>query len=368
MSEESSTPQSLDLIQRDTDQSLSLAETMVIGSKLEYLRLSPEFGVPTQDVLDYLIDLEQLLSQSDIDTSVNELIASYRKGFHEDFIRDESEGKHNPTELKQHATTWASLLYQDLSQEERIPATSVGIFDVEGLIDSPEELFRSDVWQWMDQRPRNDISESCRCVATGCPTASVILSLRAVEHCLRKWHVSMGDEIESAWGRALDELMEEFADDSKKNDTLLAQMSDLPPVLTNLYYLKEKRNEVNHPDRSPDVEEAQQTLAIASSTIKEIFLEMNAGVSTDDIDADVGFQQQLLNEINLVMKKESIDGAVILALDALEDSHEDGVPRDELVELCTAAGMSRAEVENAIDSLLMSGKAYEPYEEQYKAI
>lgn len=156
---------------------------------------------------------------------------------------------------------WQETLRNLLAEELRISPSDKGMIEVRKLIDAPEDLIEEDAWTWLDERPKEDIVHACRTLAFDSPTASVMLSLRAVEYCLRIWYEDKKDEeIEvKTWGQLLDELENEYGQGTRR-----------PPVLSNLDYLREKRNEVSHPDESPDWREAEGTLYHVRKTIAEI--------------------------------------------------------------------------------------------------
>jgi len=93
----------------------------------------------------------------------------------------------------------------------------------------------------------------------------MFLSLRGVEFCLREWyHEETDDEIENtAWGGVLREIESKFDE------------RDQPAVLSNLDYLREKRNGIVHPDDSPAWHETEDTLFTVRRTIIEIHDELN---------------------------------------------------------------------------------------------
>lgn len=91
-----------------------------------------------------------------------------------------------------------------------------------------------------------------------------MMALRCVEYCLRDWYLhETGTEIEQSWGRVLAALEGEF------------ENKDRPAVLSNLDYLRERRNEVNHPVRNPDYKEAEDTLVAVRQTVTEIYRQMD---------------------------------------------------------------------------------------------
>ena len=350
----------------NTSKNLTLAESMRLGSQLEYLQRSARhrYEVGNQEntgILAVLQGVENILRSSKVETVVTGQVAEFRSDIEDKYEASDTLDANDSEELQQKAITWNHLLHEDLGRQQRIPVSDTGLMDSEKLIESPENLVSSAVWDWLDQRPREDIREACKTLVIDCSTSSVMLSLRAVEHCLREWYEKDNEPLESAaWGRVLDRLMEEYVEEEKKNDTILTQLSDLPPVLTNLYYLKEKRNEVSHPDESPTGQEARQTLMIVASTITEIYHEMLEDTSPAIEMLDIGSPDDYDDNQEFILD----------LLRELDSRMEGGVPRFILYQTAEEAGLriSEATMKETIQDILMDGIAYEPADRTLKPI
>lgn len=291
---------------------------------------------------------------------VSELVSKQQKKIGQPESPEERISPDQAEDLKKQVTSWIHLFSRDLSNETRIPAVASGILDIDILVESPNELFNQEVWEWLDTRPREDIIEACRSVAVGCATASVMLSLRAVEHCLREWYEQENESLEAAWGRVLDQLMEEYAEEDKRNDTVLTQLSDLPPVLTTLYYLKEKRNEVNHPEESPSSREARRTLLIVSSTITEIYEVMRNKAADEALTevegrkSSMGGRSKQVYSANLTETGEEVLDLIV------EMDDGDGVEKSLLIDAAKDLELAASDTDDIIQDLLMGGHIYEP--------
>jgi len=160
--------------------------------------------------------------------------------------------------LSEKVETWRSVLRYELAEEKRFTVANAPVIDLEEILQSPDYLFEEDVWESLPKQTQEDLKESCRSLAAYCPTASVIMILRSIEYILREWYKQELDEDEAddPWGPVLGKLR------SALNDR-----GEDPDVLSNLDYLRRKRNEVNHPNRSPSQHEAAVTIAMASETI-----------------------------------------------------------------------------------------------------
>lgn len=356
---------------------ISLVDVFELGHKLQFLRSAGFFPENTQigkreekQVLGTLTQIENILREREFETTVTGRVASFRN--HIEGKYDESddvlEAKDAST-LFRNAETWIHLLKQDLQRERQIPASDIGILDVNRLIENPEGIFDEQVWNWLDDGPREDIKEACKALVVGCSTASVMLSLRAVEHCLRSWYEKENSPIEAGWGQVLDRMMEEYASEDARNDTMLSQLSHLPPVMSNLVYLKDKRNEVNHPDKSPDVFEAQRTLMVVVSTITDIHDEISEermALLENSLQMDLEGVGQLniayfSNELNM-------EDVFYKAISEMSGNFDNGVPRSIIYEFGEHLEMSKGEVDAILTELMMSGRGYEPNDETIQLI
>lgn len=286
-------------------------------------------------------------------------ISQYREYINE-------ENRSDLEEVEKKAITWVNLLSQELKNQKSIPISDAGVLNIESLVESPKSLFGEKVWQWLDQKPQADIEESCRALAVECPTASVMLSLRAVEHCLRRWYEQENQPLDrGGWGQVLDQLMEEHASEEKRNDTVLTQLSDLPPVLSNLYYLKEKRNEVNHPERSPTIQEARRTLIIVSSTISDIYDESYTVEIDEQKEADPENGDMVPRMSPTTMNKEDLVYSIV---NNAATYTGDAVDRGDIFEISRGFGLNEDEIDELLEDLLMSGRVYEPRADKIKPI
>lgn len=232
--------------------------------------------------------LEPLEFESELESQITALANSWT-----DEDGTVSVDEYNPETLEAYADEWYQILFNELDAKTSLPVGDQGFFDVEKAIEHPEKLFSPHVWNSMPERTKKDIRESCRSLAIQCPTASTFLALRAVEDRLRFWYEEEeGGQIDrGAWGTVLKKMHESYGDEDSK-----------PPVLSNLQFLKSKRNEVSHPDGTPDMAEAETTLQRVRGTIKEIYDQVNQ--DSGDRDKSVDMAQAALGAAGLSQAKE----------------------------------------------------------------
>lgn len=249
---------------------LTLNDALSLGWNLQYLRMTAgEQGIVRQNgdhVVGTLEMMEAVLNKTDFESVITNQVSREKENLIDKYDSNEHLKEDDGRRLSERAESWCENLAKELSDERRIPVGKTGLFNVEKAMDSPEELFDETAWEWLTEQARADIEEACRSLAVNCSTACVMLSLRAVEECLRRWYENeKGDRMEDTWGRVLGSLEEEFHDDRQKR----------PTVLSNLDYLLDKRNEVMHPHKSPSHSEAVTTLYMVRQNITEIYLNSN---------------------------------------------------------------------------------------------
>lgn len=351
----------------------TLADALQLGTHIEYLRqiATKDSNVQKDAVINIIERIDRIFQTRNIESEVGSQVNNLKQE-----LEEEESGalpEEETDRLEKKAITWNHLINQDLQRKKRIPVSQTGLLDVDRLVDSPESLFSGPVWDWLDERPKSDIREACRTIVIGCPTSSVMLSLRAVEHCLREWYEQGNQQLdEAAWGQVLDRLMEEYVEEEKKNDTVLTQLSDLPPVLSTLYHLKEKRNEVNHPEKSPNEQEARRTLMIVASTITEIFEEIRDEIATEI--AEEGEYISDDRQMTLTGRKTEVHGGTdphtlfYSGIRRLEKMNNGTAPVSLIFDFGQTMGFDEEEVDNILRDLLMDGRIYEPSDEEIKSI
>lgn len=247
---------------------ISLSDAYSIGRRIEYLTQGARNEYPAENIAEAMQGLEDILEEAGARDSFLESLSSKKNELQEksDNKKEDEEGVcYNSYNLEQRFVRWYDYFGRSMGNQHVISVTDRGLFNVSQAMKNPSQLFGRETWKELPERPKNDIREACSSLAVECPTAAVMLSLRAVEDRLRAWYEQKTDKrLDQAWGRVLDELEDEFEDESNP-----------PAILSNLDYLREKRNEVNHPEKSPSWQEAETTLYMVRGTINEIHELMN---------------------------------------------------------------------------------------------
>lgn len=190
----------------------------------------------------------------DIDEAMGEIQDNY-SGTND--VIDEEE----LADLAERIDEWGDEYTSELGDMDVVSIVDRGLVDTRQIFRNPESIFKEEVWDWLDDHPQQDLKHACKSLALDMRTASSFLALRSVEYCLREWfYEHTGEMIEkTAWGGVLRKLEDEY------------ENKDEPPVLSNLDYLREKRNGIAHPDDEPSWDEAEDTLFTVRRTITEIY-------------------------------------------------------------------------------------------------
>ena len=254
---------------------IEMKEVYHLGKVINYIHVAAvkeENFCDTDDsenyILDALEDVTEILRHSNIDTAALSDIDRTKNDLIKSYIPDD-EGtvgaiklnEEDYEDLQNSARTWDSIINEELSSLEPIHIENTGLLDVKQAMDSPENLFHdSSIWEDLPKQTKSDLTEACQTLAFDCPTSTVFLSLRAVEERLHAWYMNetQRDIEDRTFGQVLSELDDYYHDD------------DRPPILSHLDFLKERRNQVAHPERSPGSQEAESTLIMVRETITNI--------------------------------------------------------------------------------------------------
>lgn len=347
------------------EEPISLEKAFELGSEMEFLRYAANEGIEVGDeggdgILGPLNRVGTLVSSTTLNsTQITNQLSDLRLKIEQEYEEEDTLSTEDYQDLEQKVISWQNLLDQELQREKRIPVSETGVLDIEKLLESPQDLFSPLVWKWLDEGPQEDIQEACKSIVIGSSTASVMLSLRAVEHCLRKWHEEeTGESLKMGWGHVLDQLMNKHLEEGSTGKPLMEQLSNLPPVLSNLYYLKEQRNEVNHPEKSPDVQEASRTLMVVVGTIRDIYEEQIDEWVIEYEDNKITVSPDIVDEEELIYR----------AIQKWEQEFKGEIPEEAVIKAGYEMGIPRNKVDETLTSLKMAGEIYEPTDDYLRSV
>lgn len=155
-------------------------------------------------------------------------------------------------------TRWATLMEERL--QDLYLVTPQSIVDAKCLMEGIEGVLNKGYASLLQEIERSDLNEGCKCILVGSPTAGEHITLRVAESLLRRWYEHKTGETmrRGTWGSVLDKLVKLYPENER------------PKELSLLGYLKQRRDEVAHPDRISELSEAETTLMNVCSLIKGI--------------------------------------------------------------------------------------------------
>ncbi|ATW87475.1 hypothetical protein halTADL_0675 [Halohasta litchfieldiae] len=235
---------------------LSFATAYSVGRKLENIRVScshrkhllesdgeidDDYNYDTHFLIADLFIVEVTLAAHNLAPNVHTQIKQQRQRFAEKYIKEDEIGSDERTpfhhesfdnfslldteKIIDKSVDWLYILSKEFKNKFTYHENGTSRINLEKVIQNPSSFFRDDVWSWLDDRPKNDFKQSCVCLSVNSTTASVMLSLRAVEYCLRDWYEYDTDRQikDRTWGQVISELEDHYQDSS-----------DRPVLLSNL--------------------------------------------------------------------------------------------------------------------------------------
>ncbi len=172
------------------------------------------------------------------------------KGYH-DMLSDYAKPEvltETKNALREARARWDALIRERL--QDLYLVTPKSKLDPKHLMRGCEGFLEQGYSSLLEPIEVSDLNEACRCILVGSATAAEHIALRAAESLLRRWYErKTGNKLSrGTWGTVLDRLVKEYPENSR------------PKEISLLGYLKQRRDEVAHPDRVSRLTEAECTL------------------------------------------------------------------------------------------------------------
>lgn len=267
--------ETVESFQRDDDDKIDLMEAYYLGTRTQYLAsckpARESITVRSEEGKGDLVNSLRFFLRRADELEASEHLLEDTRAFVEDLVEKygvgEPPSEDDAARAAELSTRWAETFSAVEANRTIVHTRDSGFFDIDRAMEKPEEFFDPEVWDWLKEESKEDLREAIRTLAVDCPTASVMVSLRAVERQLREWHNERSTEdIDlGPWGHVLGELADLYDDHDMER----------PEVLTDLSYLKDRRNEVNHMETSPSSREAEINLRRVQATIENIYNEID---------------------------------------------------------------------------------------------
>ncbi|MGI6585795.1 MAG: hypothetical protein ACOX3L_07635 [Lutisporaceae bacterium] len=142
-------------------------------------------------------------------------------------------------------------------------------FQPDTLLYTVNSMYRPEVWDFIPEQSKCDISEGAKGLLVYIPTGSAFLFLRALEGCIRfLCHSIDVNNGELMFGQAIDFLDKFFSDihlEKKDKEFIERQINFLR------YIKNEFRNPSAHPEKSFDQQESEQLFQVVNVAINRIY-------------------------------------------------------------------------------------------------
>jgi hypothetical protein len=121
-----------------------------------------------------------------------------------------------------------------------------------------DQILPEDLLSGLDEVTREDLKDALTCILHLLPTPAAMISLRVAENLVRRYYTKITGNVAigKSWGEILNEL-----EQNKKIK---------PSILGYLRYLKEKRNEAQHPDKRFTQEESERIFLHIKELLEEL--------------------------------------------------------------------------------------------------
>lgn len=150
--------------------------------------------------------------------------------------------------LREARAHWYALIQERL--QDLYLVTPMCKIDPRKLMRGIKEFLNQQSFSLLKPIEVSDLNEACSCILMGSATAGEHIALRAAENLLRRWYeYKIGEKLRyETWGTVLNNLVKEYPENKR------------PKEISLLGYLKQRRDEVAHPQRVSSLLEAETTL------------------------------------------------------------------------------------------------------------
>jgi hypothetical protein len=159
-------------------------------------------------------------------------------------------------ELTDVLQTWAVLLEKELFDKPTFEVQAGNLLPNE-IAEGPRAFIRPEIWRRLSRITRSGLSDATKCLAAGADTAATMICFRVAEDIVRRYVKRKTGAAPRGWGEFLDRL--------KKTKSIPRSL------IGHLDYLRDRRNEAEHPDRIFDHDEAERAFIAVIDLIHEMY-------------------------------------------------------------------------------------------------
>jgi hypothetical protein len=166
----------------------------------------------------------------------------------------------NSTELREVIRSWRVLLEKELFDRPIVEVRAKNL-KAGDLVQGPKSFVRPETWERLSRIAKTGLSDATRALSAGAFTASVMVCFRVTEDIVRRYYTfKTSKRARGSWKQLIDQL----------NKIQLAS----PSMVGYLDYLRDRRNEAEHPDRIFGQEEAERAFLAVVGLVHEIYSEV----------------------------------------------------------------------------------------------
>ncbi len=168
-------------------------------------------------------------------------------------------------QVRKEAYTLERIVYPE-SSIRMVYAFPERRFNTNYLLNSPNKLFKDDIFNKFDDIARQDIVSSCRCLLFGEATASAFHILRATEAVLKSYYLHHKRQkrlTKPMWAGMVDQLKAK-----KTNGPPITLLNSLDNIRTGY------RNPTQHPEATYEIESAQDLFGVCIDVMSKMGREL----------------------------------------------------------------------------------------------
>nr|MDO8134636.1 hypothetical protein [Candidatus Njordarchaeum guaymaensis] len=169
-------------------------------------------------------------------------------------------------ELKGDARVWMELLLKSVGARIAFEPTKPISLNTESLMKAATNysnpFIDDSVWRKLTKVARNDFQEAARCFIATSWTAAAMVTLRGVESVLRQYY-EFRTQMKST-GKGWSEIIGELEARPDISKSLLGYVD----------FIRERRNETQHPEKTYSQRESENIFSVAVNAVTEMYREM----------------------------------------------------------------------------------------------
>jgi len=240
---------------------LKLRNIVDVGVLLGRVRYEKHGVVAGKDGLVKLLEkLYYAISEQQLDDQVRDQVYAAKSDLEKKYQYTQKTLDYaDEEELKGNARVWMELVAKSVAARTAFESAKPIILNAESLMqaatDYSNPFFDDKVWRTLVEVARNDFKETVRCFMAAAWTAAAMTALRGAEAVLRQYyefktHAKGG---EKPWAMIVQEL-EKMPDVDK---TLLGYLN----------FIRERRNETQHPEKTYDQRESENIFTVVINAV-----------------------------------------------------------------------------------------------------